>query len=104
MLFHEGNAPEKRASLSLFSPDHGVGSDREASKSYFCMIFFFTMAKMVQRTCCEGVQFTPSNQVCTKKPPNKELTRIFHFKFAALALQLKLLFRKMLLPEKYQFG
>ena len=107
LLFHEGNVTEKCASSSVFAPDHDVGSDKKVSKSY-CIRFFFHFGrpplwKMVQQTCCRGVQSPPFNkQVCKKKSLNKELTRIFDFQFATLALKLNLLFRKILLSEKYQ--
>ena len=60
--------------------------------------------KVVRRTCCRGVQLPPSNnQVCKKKSPKRvNSTRIFDFQLAALALKLNLLFRKILLSEKYQ--
>ena len=49
--------------------------------------------KMFRRTCCRGVRLPPSNnQVCKKKYSSNELTRIFDFQLAALALKLKLLF------------
>ena len=60
--------------------------------------------KVVRRTCCRGVQLPPSNnQVCKKKFPKRiNSTRIFDFQLVALALKLNLLFRKILLSEKYQ--
>ena len=39
LLFHEGNATEKCASSSVFAPEHGVGSNKEVSKSYLHMFF-----------------------------------------------------------------
>ena len=59
--------------------------------------------KMVRRICCSGSQFLPSNnQVCKKKSPNKELTRIFDFQLAALALEPNLLFWKIFSLWNYQ--
>ena len=103
--FHERNVTEKW--MCFFASDHDVGSDKEVSKFHFiCFFFHFGCPphwKMVRWTCCRSVRFFPSkNQICKRKSPNKELTRIFDFQLAALALKLNLLFRKILLSEKYQ--
>ena len=34
LLFNERNATEKCESSGVYAPDHGVGSDKKASKSY----------------------------------------------------------------------
>ena len=61
----------------------------------YIWFFSFTLAAILMErwfgtTCCRGAQHPPSiNQVCKKKSPNKELTRIFDFQLLALALELK---------------
>ena len=87
LLFHEGDATEKCASSTVFSPDHDMGSNNEVSKFYCVCFFLFTLATLFFEGWFGGPAvgmykqvFPPSNnQVCKKKSPNKEMLKYLVF-------------------------